>query len=92
MLSLQPTLLEPLETGLTHTHILLLNLLQSDVIICFYMAVLDSDEEISEKSTDEDQQCSTLEELTDIHFKFEVKEVCWFLCSELSSSREDRLC
>lgn len=34
----------------------------------------DSDD-TSEKSTDEDQQRSALEELTDIHFKFEVKEV-----------------
>lgn len=38
--------------------------------------MLDSDEDTSEKSTDEDRQCSALEELTDLHFKFEVKEVC----------------
>ncbi|KAM7424819.1 hypothetical protein PAMA_000939 [Pampus argenteus] len=35
----------------------------------------DSDEDTSEKSTDEDHQRSALEELTDVHFKFEVKEV-----------------
>ncbi|KAM8893527.1 intermembrane lipid transfer protein VPS13C isoform 2-T2 [Spinachia spinachia] len=35
----------------------------------------DSDEDTSEKSTDEDHQRSALEELTDLHFKFEVKEV-----------------
>lgn len=58
------------------------------VILCICSAVLDSDEETSEKSTDEDQQRSALEELTDIHFKFEVKEVCLFLWSEISSSRE----
>ncbi|KAM9860925.1 intermembrane lipid transfer protein VPS13C [Aulostomus maculatus] len=34
----------------------------------------DSDEDASEKSTDEDHQRSALEELTDLHFKFEVKE------------------
>uniref|UniRef100_A0A3Q3JJ33 Vacuolar protein sorting 13 homolog C n=1 Tax=Monopterus albus TaxID=43700 RepID=A0A3Q3JJ33_MONAL len=36
---------------------------------------LPSSDDTSEKSTDEDQQRSALEELTDIHFKFEVKEV-----------------
>lgn len=36
----------------------------------------DSDEDTSEKSTDEDHQRSTVEDLTDVHFKFEVKEVC----------------
>ncbi|XP_030582249.1 vacuolar protein sorting-associated protein 13C isoform X2 [Archocentrus centrarchus] len=35
----------------------------------------DSDEDTSEKSTDEDPQRSTTEELTDVHFKFEVREV-----------------
>ncbi|XP_005929273.1 vacuolar protein sorting-associated protein 13C isoform X1 [Haplochromis burtoni] len=35
----------------------------------------DSDEDTSEKSTDEDHQRSTVEDLTDVHFKFEVKEV-----------------
>ncbi|XP_068438571.1 intermembrane lipid transfer protein VPS13C isoform X2 [Clinocottus analis] len=35
----------------------------------------DSDEDASEKSTDEDLQRSALEELTDLHFLFEVKEV-----------------
>ncbi|XP_040904460.1 vacuolar protein sorting-associated protein 13C isoform X1 [Toxotes jaculatrix] len=35
----------------------------------------DSDEDASEKSTDEDHQRSALEELTDVHFKFEVREV-----------------
>ncbi|XP_039469572.1 vacuolar protein sorting-associated protein 13C isoform X4 [Oreochromis aureus] len=36
---------------------------------------MDSDEDTSEKSTDEDHQRSTVEDLTDVHFKFEVKEV-----------------
>lgn len=41
----------------------------------------DSDEDTSEKSTDEDHQRSTVEDLTDVHFKFEVKEVCvWLSC------------
>ncbi|XP_062245681.1 intermembrane lipid transfer protein VPS13C isoform X2 [Platichthys flesus] len=35
----------------------------------------DSDEDVSEKSTDEDLQRSALEELIDLHFQFEVKEV-----------------
>ncbi|XP_047187417.1 vacuolar protein sorting-associated protein 13C isoform X3 [Scophthalmus maximus] len=35
----------------------------------------DSDEDASEKSTDEDHQRSTLEELTDVQFNFEVREV-----------------
>ncbi|XP_028441459.1 vacuolar protein sorting-associated protein 13C isoform X1 [Perca flavescens] len=35
----------------------------------------DSEEDVSEKSPDEDQQRSALEELTDLHFKLEVKEV-----------------
>lgn len=43
--------------------------------------LVDSDEDTSEKSTDEDHQRSALEELTDLHFKFEVKKVSFFLCS-----------
>lgn len=43
----------------------------------------DSDEDTSEKSTDEDHQRSTVEDLTDVHFKFEVKEVC--VCLALMS-------
>ncbi|XP_061592670.1 intermembrane lipid transfer protein VPS13C isoform X5 [Cololabis saira] len=35
----------------------------------------DSDEDASEKSTDEEHQSLTLEELTNVHFKFEVREV-----------------
>uniref|UniRef100_UPI003AAD81DF intermembrane lipid transfer protein VPS13C n=1 Tax=Centroberyx gerrardi TaxID=166262 RepID=UPI003AAD81DF len=35
----------------------------------------DSDEDTSEKSMDEEHQRSALEELTDLHFKFEVKSV-----------------
>ncbi|XP_034470795.1 vacuolar protein sorting-associated protein 13C isoform X1 [Hippoglossus hippoglossus] len=35
----------------------------------------DSDEDVSEKSIDEDLQRTTLEELIDVHFQFEVKEV-----------------
>uniref|UniRef100_A0A8D3DRE7 Vacuolar protein sorting-associated protein 13C n=1 Tax=Scophthalmus maximus TaxID=52904 RepID=A0A8D3DRE7_SCOMX len=50
---------------------------------CFILRVLsrlfysdsDSDEDASEKSTDEDHQRSTLEELTDVQFNFEVREV-----------------
>ncbi len=45
------------------------------VIICICAAnFLDSDEDTSEKSTDEDHLRSTVEELTDLHFKFEVRE------------------
>uniref|UniRef100_A0AAQ4Q6C5 Vacuolar protein sorting 13 homolog C n=2 Tax=Gasterosteus aculeatus aculeatus TaxID=481459 RepID=A0AAQ4Q6C5_GASAC len=40
-----------------------------------HAAETDSDEDASERSTDEDHQRSALEELTDLHFKFEVKEV-----------------
>ncbi|KAL6113696.1 vps13c [Pungitius sinensis] len=47
-----------------HLHPALLNTVETD-----------SDEDTSEKSTDEDHQRSGLEELTDLHFKFEVKEV-----------------
>lgn len=39
---------------------------------------LDSDGDVSERSTDEDHQSSTLEELTTVSFKFEVGEVCLF--------------
>lgn len=46
----------------------------------------DSDEDASEKSTDEDHQCSALKELTDLHFKFEVKKVCFFFCSHIRRS------
>ncbi|KAM4592302.1 intermembrane lipid transfer protein VPS13C isoform 6-T6 [Odontesthes bonariensis] len=35
----------------------------------------DSDEDASEKSADEDHQRSALEELTNVHFQFEVREV-----------------
>lgn len=53
----------------------------------------DSDEDTSEKSTDEDHQRSTVEDLTDVHFKFEVKEVC--VCLALMSGhhviREERV-
>lgn len=51
-----------------------------------YCCVLDSDEDTSEKLTDEDHQHSALEELTDLHFKFEVKEVCLFFCFHIRSS------
>ncbi|XP_062417923.1 intermembrane lipid transfer protein VPS13C isoform X3 [Pungitius pungitius] len=47
-----------------HLHPALLNTVETD-----------SDEDTSEKSADEDHQRSALEELTDLHFKFEVKEV-----------------
>lgn len=42
----------------------------------FVLLCSDSDEDTSEKSIDEDHQLSALEELTDLHFKFEIKEVC----------------
>lgn len=32
----------------------------------------------SEKSVDEEHQRSALEDLVDFHFKFEIKEVCFF--------------
>lgn len=44
-----------------------------------FTAVVDSD--ISDKSTDEEHQQQTLEELTNLQFKFEVKEVCRWLFS-----------
>ncbi|XP_055363331.1 intermembrane lipid transfer protein VPS13C isoform X2 [Betta splendens] len=47
----------------------------------------DSDEETSEKSTDSDQQFSTLEELTDIQFKFEVKEVLLELTRQVDQEK-----
>ncbi|XP_076592336.1 intermembrane lipid transfer protein VPS13C isoform X4 [Chaetodon auriga] len=47
----------------------------------------DSDEDNSEKSTDEDHQCSALEELTDLHFKFEVKEVLLELTRQVDQEK-----
>ncbi|XP_041804195.1 vacuolar protein sorting-associated protein 13C isoform X2 [Chelmon rostratus] len=47
----------------------------------------DSDEDTSEKSTDEDRQCSALEELTDLHFKFEVKEVLLELTRQVDQEK-----
>ena len=48
------------------------------IVVYLCCVVSDSDEDASEKSTDEDQQHSAMEELTDLHFKFEIKEVCGF--------------
>lgn len=44
-----------------------------------FTTVVDSD--ISDKSADEDHQQQALEELTNLQFKFEVKEVCLWLFS-----------
>lgn len=52
------------------------------------MLLSDSDEDTSEKSTDEDHQRLALEELTDVHFKFEVREVCLLLYSKIRSSSD----
>ncbi|XP_036950284.1 vacuolar protein sorting-associated protein 13C isoform X4 [Acanthopagrus latus] len=47
----------------------------------------DSDEDTSEKSIDEDYQLSALEELTDLHFKFEVKEVLLELTRQVDQEK-----
>ncbi|XP_028257848.1 vacuolar protein sorting-associated protein 13C isoform X2 [Parambassis ranga] len=47
----------------------------------------DSDEETSEKSTDEDHQRSIQEELTDVHFKFEVREVLLELTRQVDQEK-----
>ncbi|XP_037614367.1 vacuolar protein sorting-associated protein 13C-like isoform X2 [Sebastes umbrosus] len=47
----------------------------------------DSDEDTSEKSTDEDHQRSALEELIDLHFKFEVKEVLLELTRQVDQEK-----
>jgi len=44
--------------------------------VCLIVLVcLESEEDISEKSVDEDTLRSTLEELTEVQFQFEVKAV-----------------
>ncbi|XP_056226494.1 intermembrane lipid transfer protein VPS13C isoform X5 [Seriola aureovittata] len=47
----------------------------------------DSDEDTSERSTDEDHQRSALEELTDVHFKFEVREVLLELTRQVDQEK-----
>ncbi|XP_027143245.1 vacuolar protein sorting-associated protein 13C isoform X3 [Larimichthys crocea] len=47
----------------------------------------DSDEDTSEKSIDEEHQRSALEELTDLHFKFEVKEVLLELTRQVDQEK-----
>ncbi|CAK6982133.1 vacuolar protein sorting-associated protein 13C isoform X1 [Scomber scombrus] len=47
----------------------------------------DSDEDASEKSVEEDHQRSALEELTDLHFKFEVKEVLLELTRQVDQEK-----
>ncbi|XP_074521688.1 intermembrane lipid transfer protein VPS13C isoform X2 [Halichoeres trimaculatus] len=47
----------------------------------------DSDEDTSEKSTDDDQQRLALEELTDLQFKFEVKEVLLELTRQVDQEK-----
>ncbi|XP_070763918.1 intermembrane lipid transfer protein VPS13C isoform X2 [Enoplosus armatus] len=61
-------------------------------VLCLHPALLDametdSDEDTSEKSTDEDHQRSALEELTDLHFKFEVKEVLLELTRQVDQEK-----
>ncbi|KAL1271436.1 hypothetical protein QQF64_030452, partial [Cirrhinus molitorella] len=46
-----------------------------DATVLSYTVESDTDEDISEKSTDEDSLRSTLEELTEVQFQFEVKAV-----------------
>ncbi|KAI2662683.1 Vacuolar protein sorting-associated protein 13C [Labeo rohita] len=46
-----------------------------DPTVLSYTVESDTDEDISEKSTDEDSLRSTLEELTEVQFQFEVKAV-----------------
>lgn len=50
--------------------------------------MVDSDEDTSDKSADEDHQQHALEELTNLQFKFEVKEVCCWLLSSYRSVPE----
>ncbi|XP_067348723.1 intermembrane lipid transfer protein VPS13C isoform X2 [Channa argus] len=47
----------------------------------------DSDEDTSEKSTDEERQLMALEELTNIYFKFEVKEVLLELAQQVDQEK-----
>ncbi|KAK2854371.1 hypothetical protein Q5P01_007032 [Channa striata] len=47
----------------------------------------DSDEDTSEKSTDEDHQPMAVEQLTDIYFKFEVKEVLLELTEQVDQEK-----
>ncbi|XP_072235878.1 intermembrane lipid transfer protein VPS13C isoform X2 [Leuresthes tenuis] len=47
----------------------------------------DSDEDASEKSTDEDHQRSALEELTNFHFQFEVREVLLELTRQVDQEK-----
>lgn len=56
--------------------------------LCLCFCVSDSDEDTSEKSTDEDHQRSALEELTDLHFKFEIKEVCLLVWPQVIGDSE----
>ncbi|XP_037550881.1 vacuolar protein sorting-associated protein 13C [Nematolebias whitei] len=47
----------------------------------------DSDEDASEKSTDEEHQRSTLEELINVHFKFEVREMLLELTEQMDQEK-----
>ncbi|XP_069383488.1 intermembrane lipid transfer protein VPS13C isoform X8 [Paralichthys olivaceus] len=47
----------------------------------------DSDEDVSEKSTDEDLQRTALEELIDVHFQFEVREVLLELTRQVDEEK-----
>lgn len=53
-----------------------------------HCCLVDSDEDTSDKSMDEDHQQHALEELTNLQFKFEVKEVCCWLWSSDQSVLE----
>lgn len=52
--------------------------------------MVDSDEDTSDKSADEDHQ-HALEELTNLQFKFEVKEVCCWLLSSVGPREGEAL-
>lgn len=60
----------------THTDIVFIisQLVLFSFNLLHFTTVVDSD--ISDKSPDEDHQQQALEELTNLQFKFEVKEVC----------------
>lgn len=87
VLGLHPVFLDAMETGLYY----LCCDWQISIVECkgckhsnwlnLYFCVVDSDEDTSDKSADEDHQQHALEELTNLQFKFEVKEVCCFYCS-----------
>lgn len=42
------------------------------------LATFSESDDDSEKSVDEEHQRSALDDLVDLHFNFEIKEVCFF--------------